>query len=140
MAGVSEREVDTWLPAPTPATAPFFDGAREGKLRLQCCAACDTWAYPLRERCQSCGATEMTWRDASGAGTLYSFGLLRRVYHPRHEGRLPLILAEVNIAEGIRLSTNLVEIEPADIRIGMMLMVDFETLPDGGVIPVFKPA
>ena len=50
---------DAWLPEPTPEAAPFFDGANAGKLRLQCCATCNKWTFPLKERCQHCGATEL---------------------------------------------------------------------------------
>ena len=81
----------------------------------------------------------MVWRDTSGRGTLYSHGLLRRAYHPRHEDRLPIILAQVDMLEGVRLSTNLVDVEPDAVRVGMEVEVAFESLPDGGIIPVFRP-
>ncbi len=44
-------------PVPDEASAPFFDGARRGKLMLQCCAACGTWLYPVKHRCPDCSAT-----------------------------------------------------------------------------------
>ena len=128
-----------WLPEPSEANAPFFEGAKDRQLRLQRCESCSAWLYPVKDRCQVCGGTRISWHDASGAGTLYSFGLLHRVYHPRHEGRLPLILANIDLAEGIRIPSNLVGISPADVRIDMAVTVDFETLPDGAVIPVFRP-
>ena len=131
---------DAWLPEPSTANAPFFEGARDRILRLQCCEDCGSWTFPVKDRCQRCGGTNIEWRDASGAGTLYSYGMLHRVYHPRHEGRVPLILANIDLAEGIRIPSNLVGISPADVRIGMAVTVDFETLPDGAVIPVFRPA
>ena len=81
----------------------------------------------------------MGWRDTSGRGTLYSHGLLRRAYHPRHEGRLPIILAQVDMVEGVRVSTNLVDVAPNTVRLGMEVEVVSEALPDGGVIPVFRP-
>ncbi len=130
---------DAWLPEPSEANAPFFEGARNRTLRLQCCEDCESWTFPVKARCQRCGGTNIGWRDASGNGTLYSFGLLHRVYHPRHEGRLPLILANIDLVEGIRIPSNVVDISPADVRIGMAVTVDFETLPDGVVIPVFRP-
>lgn len=58
----------TWIPAPSEATKPFFDGAREGKLRLQVCTGCGTWAYPLTAVCSNCGSNDIEWRDASGKG------------------------------------------------------------------------
>lgn len=138
MSDGADADVDGWLPT-TPESAPFFEGARAGKFRLQCCDDCDTWMYPVKERCQECGSTLLSWRDASGRGTLYSYGLLRRVYHPRHEGRLPLVLASVDTEEGVRVSTNLIDIDPAMVKVGINVEVAFETLPDGGVLPVFRP-
>ena len=121
--------------------APFFAGAREGKLRLQRCRACGTWAFPLRTRCQACGSIAMQWRDASGRGTIFSHAVLHRPYHPRHEGRLPLVLAQIDLAEGVRLQSNIVDLDAdADqIKIGREVEVAFEALADGsGTVPVFK--
>ncbi|MGD8417491.1 MAG: OB-fold domain-containing protein [Pseudomonadales bacterium] len=130
----------TWIPEPSEATAPFFEGARDGKLRLQRCDACGAWAWPAITRCAECGSAAVSWAEASGKGTVYSHALLQRVYHPRHEGHLPLILAQVDLAEGIRVMTNLVDVDPEVVRVGDAVVVAFETFPDGGVLPVFKPA
>ena len=147
---------EAWLPvaaaetaaAPTPGAsaaavgaAPFFAAARAGKLRLQRCRACGTWAFPLRTRCQACGSSAMQWRDASGRGTIYSHAVLHRPYHPRHQGRLPLVLAQIDLAEGVRLQSNIVDLDAdADqIEAGREVEVAFETLADGsGTVPVFK--
>lgn len=123
--------------------APFFAGAREGKLRLQRCRACGTWAFPLRTRCQACGSSAMQWRDASGRGTIFSHAVLHRPYHPWHQGRLPLVLAQIDLAEGVRLQSNIVDLDAdadADqIEAGREVEVAFETLADGsGTVPVFK--
>jgi uncharacterized OB-fold protein len=129
-----------WLPEPDEHNRPFFDGAREGELRLQCCSDCGGWMYPVKRRCQHCGGIRLDWRVASGRGTLYSHARLQRVYHPRHEGRLPIILAWVDLDEGVRMATNLVGCEPADAKAGMPVTVAFERFPDGSAIPVFQPA
>jgi hypothetical protein len=128
----------TWIPAPTAATQPFFDGAKEGKLRLQVCSACNTWAYPPTTICMNCGSTDIEWRDASGKGEVYAHARLMRQYHERHKDRLPLILAQIDIDEGLRLNTNVVDIDPAELKVGARVEVAFEEFPDGGVIPVFK--
>jgi len=130
----------TWIPEPAENTKPFFDGAHEGKLRLQVCTDCETWAYPVTNVCSNCGSTEIVWRDASGRGTVYAHGRLARQYHPRHEDRLPLILAQIDIDEGLRLNTNVVGIDPKELKVGDAVEVDFETFADGGAVPVFKPA
>ena len=83
----------------------------------------------------------MQWRDASGRGTIFSHAVLHRPYHPRHQGRLPLVLAQIDLAEGVRVQSNIVDLDAdADqIRVGREVEVAFETLADGsGTVPVFK--
>ena len=134
------RSEQSWIPEPSEKTAPFFDGARQGKLRLQKCTDCSTWGYPPVSSCSHCGSDQIEWADASGHGTVYSHARLMRAYHPRHQDRLPLILAQIDIAEGVRLMTNIIDAEPSDVRVGDAVVAAFETFPDGGVLPVFKPA
>ena len=129
----------TWIPEPSEATAPFFEGAKEGKLRLQRCDDCGTWSFPLMTLCQNCGSTRISWKDASGQGTVYAHGRLARPYHARHSDRLPLILAQVDTPEGVRLNTNIVGVSPGAIKTGDAVKVSFEHFADGGVLPVFEP-
>lgn len=131
---------DAWLPEVNELNAPFFEGAREGVLRLQRCGGCGSWTFPRKQKCQHCGSDRMEWADASGKGILFSHALLRRVYHPRHEGRLPIHLAQVDLPEGVRMSTNIVNTDKKTIKVGMPLEVVFEEFDDGGVIPVFQPS
>ena len=130
----------TWIPEPSEASRPFFDGAREGKLRLLVCGDCGTWAYPVVKICGECGSRELNWADASGRGTIYAHARLARPHHPRHKDRLPLVLAEVDLDEGVRMITNVVDVYAAEVRVGDAVEVTFETFADGGVLPVFKPA
>lgn len=88
--------------------------------------------------CGECGSREIEWRDTSGRGTVFSHARLMRAYHPRHQDRLPLVLAQVDIEEGLRLMTNIIDIDPAEVRVGQAVEVAFETFEDGGILPVFK--
>jgi uncharacterized OB-fold protein len=132
-------EARPWLPEPDASNRPYFEGARQGKLRLQKCDDCDSWMFPVRKRCQTCGSTQLQWADASGRGTVYSHAQLRREYHPRHSGRLPLVMAQVDLDEGVRVMTNLIGVEPAAVKVGMNVAVTFEHSPTGEAIAVFKP-
>jgi hypothetical protein len=127
-----------WIPEPSEASQPFFDGVTAGKLRLQVCSECKTWHYPVIRICSACGSNTIEWRDTKGKGTVYSHSRLQRVTHPRHEGRLPIIVAQVDIDEGLRLFTNLIGTQPEDVRVGDSVEIDFEALPDGGLLPVFR--
>jgi uncharacterized OB-fold protein len=133
-------EPTRWLPEPDDSNRPFFDGARAGVLKLQRCDDCGGWMFPVRRRCQHCGSTVLQWANASGRGTVYAHGQLQREYHVRHRGALPVIMAQVDLAEGVRMNTNLVGVSPADVHVGMAVSVDFEHSESGEAIAVFRPA
>lgn len=132
-------ETMRWLPEPNEHNLPFFEGSRLGELRLQFCSDCCGWMYPAKKRCQHCGNDSLIWKAVSGNGVLYSHARLQRVYHPRHEGRLPLILALVDLEQGVRIQSNLVNCRPSEARVGMAVEVVFQELPDGEFIPLFQP-
>jgi uncharacterized OB-fold protein len=123
---------------PNEETQPFFDGANEGVLRLQRCNKCDTWMYPFKRRCQHCGSSDLTWQDASGTGTIYTHAKLHRQHHPRHEGKLPVVIAWIDLDEGVRMPSNLVASDSGEPRAGKSVRVTFETDPGGNAFPVFE--
>lgn len=125
---------------PTQETQPFFDGAKEAVLRLQVCEKCDTWMYPSKKCCQRCGSPELSWRDANGTGTIYAHARLHRKYHPRHEGKLPLVIAWIDLDEGVRIPSNIVGSDFSELKAGMPVRVTFELEPGGYAIPVFERA
>ncbi len=130
----------SWLPAPDDSNLPFFEGAKEGRLRLQRCNDCSAWMFPVRVRCQSCGSTNVKWADASGRGTVYTHARLQREYHPRHSGRLPLVMVQVDLEEGVRVNTNLIDCDPEKVKAGMSVQVAIEHSPSGEAVVVFRPA
>lgn len=132
-------EAPALLPVPDERSAPFFEGAREGRLMLQRCTACAGWLYPVRTRCPGCGSRALEWRAASGRGVVYSHGVLHRA-PPGLRRAVPLTLAVVELAEGVRISSNLVDAEGTRVRAGMPVEVAFEPLSDEISLPVFRPA
>ena len=127
-----------WIPEPNEASRPFFDGIKERKLKLQVCSNCKTWHYPVVRVCSHCGSNDIEWSNTKGTGVVYSHSRLQRVMHPRHEDRLPLVVAQIDIDEGLRLFTNLIGSDPQLIKSGDPVELDFEELPDGDLLPVFR--
>ena len=132
-----------WLAEPDEDSRPYFDAMPEGKLRLQRCGDGSPWFFPFLRRCQNCGSTNLEWAEASGRGTIFSHARLRREYHPRHAERLPLVIAWIDLEEGVRMASNVVGTEPDDIAVGQTVEVDFERFPDeapahGDPVPVFR--
>jgi hypothetical protein len=126
-----------WI-EPNEATLPFFEGAKQGVLRLQTCDDCGKWMYPIKKRCQQCGSDALAWKDASGKGTVYAHAKLHRQYHPRHEDKLPIVIAWIDLEEGVRMPGNIVDSEEEAIKAGRHVEVTFEIEPGGWAIPVFR--
>jgi uncharacterized OB-fold protein len=129
-------------PAPVPdeTSAPFFDGAREGRLMLQHCPSCDAWSWPVRERCPHCFAAKLGWRQASGRGSLYTFTIMHQVMNPGFASAVPYNVAQIDLVEGVRVTSNVVGVGNNALRIGMPLEVVFEAVGDDVSIPKFRPA
>ncbi|MQA00861.1 MAG: acyl dehydratase [Dehalococcoidia bacterium] len=107
------------LPVPTPVTRPFWDALREHRVRIQHCAGCERWVYYPRSHCPGCLSPTLEWRDISGEGTVYTFTVARAPTAPQFLDELPQKIAVVELDEGPKLTTTLVNIEPEAIRIGM---------------------
>lgn len=65
------------IPVADELSAPFFDGAREGRLMLQHCTACDRWSFPVRERCPHCFAAKLEWQARDAAACIPSPSCIR---------------------------------------------------------------
>ena len=127
------------VPIPDSISAPFFDGARQGRLMLQCCAACGKWSFPVRERCPHCFAAKLEWRQASGRGTLYTFAIMHQVMNPGFAGAVPYNIAQIDLEEGVRMTSNVVGIPNKALKIGMKLEAIFEDVGQDVSLPKFRP-
>jgi uncharacterized OB-fold protein len=129
------------VPQPSAVTEPYWDAARQGRFVVQGCGCCDRLAFPPRPTCPSCGAAERTWVPVSGEGVVHTFTIARRPTHPAFAGRVPYVIAVVELAEGPKLTSNVVGCDPALVHIGMRVVVEFEVVGDDAatVLPVFRP-
>lgn len=115
----------------------FFDACREHRLLIQRCASCHTLRHPPGPCCPECGSFEWDTVQASGQASVYSYVV---AHHPRHPAfDYPLIVAVVELAEGTRLITNLVGIEPDDVEIGMPVSLEWLDADPELTLPVFRP-
>jgi hypothetical protein len=125
-------------PTTTPDTEGFWNGVRDHKLLIQRCAGCQALRHPPRPMCPRCNALAWDTIESSGRGEVYSFVMPRHPPFPWFEGTY--IVALVALEEGIRLVSNLCEIDPDEVTIGMPVEVFFEHFDDGLVLPQFRPA
>ncbi len=128
------------LPAPTPETEPYWEGARAHELRIQFCTECNEYFFYPRIFCPKCLSDAVEWRKVSGKGTLVTYVLSARPA-PGFEDELPYAVAIVKLDEGPHMMTNIVgtEIKPENLPAGMAVEVDFEDINETISLPKFKP-
>jgi uncharacterized OB-fold protein len=127
-------------PVPTPVSEPFWAALREERVELQRCDECATWVYYPRSRCPHCLSDHLTWTEVDGRGTVYTFTVAVQPTAPPFADEVPQLLAIVELAEGVRLSTTLVGVEPAAIAVGMAVEPVFDHGDDGSTLLRFRPA
>ncbi len=134
------------LPAPAPIVSsdnkPFWDGTAEGKLLLPRCDACQTVIWYPRHFCPACGSLNVSWFQASGKGSVYSFTVNRRgvADHADYKEVGVFVLAYVELEEGPRIMTNIVDGDPNQVHIGQKVELVFADTGKGNALPRFKPA
>lgn len=127
------------VPGMTELTAPYWEAAREGRLVVQECRQCHALRHPPLPRCPRCHAADPTWREVSGNATVYTYTVVRHPTHYAFAGKIPYVLAIVELAEGPRLVTALVGVEPAGVRAGLPVRAVFREVADGVTLPYFEP-
>lgn len=128
------------LPEPTPETRHFWEGCRDGELRLQRCTQCKHTYFPPRDFCPDCASREVEIYKASGKAILYSYVINHR---PRPDmGTEPYAIAVVELAEGPRMMTNIVGCPqtPDALVLDMPVQVTFAKQTDDISLPLFEPA
>ena len=128
-------------PAPVPDhdSEPYWRALHEGRLLVQRCDDCGAFQLYPRHRCLACRGP-VAFVEATGRGTVYSFTVIRQNYSRPFRDWIPYMVALVDLEEGPRLMTNLVEVEPDDVSIGMAVQARFEPVSDVAGIALFAPA
>ncbi len=128
------------LPNPTPDSQPFWDACARHSLELQKCLNCGQFWFPPGNRCGHCLCADYAWQAVSGKGSVVTFTVMRRAYHPGFSDELPYTVAVVELEEGPRLVTNVIDCGPEDMKIGMPVEVVFSDCSDEATLPLFRPA
>jgi len=121
---------------------PFWEGTAKGELRIQKCDDCENKMFPARLYCTNCMSQKLSWVRASGKGNIYSYSVAYE-YPPARVAKFlstPYIIALVDLDEGVRMMTNIIECKPEDAKIGMPVEVKFTDIGENVILPKFKPA
>ena len=125
-------------PPVSPDTEFFWAGTQVGELRIQRCSECGALRHPPGPACLSCGITnKQGYQVSAGTGTVYSYVVHR---HPPVPGKqLPIIVALVELSEGVRVTAELTGIDPDKVHIGLPVRTSFIRVDDGLVLPGWRP-
>ncbi len=128
---MAERKITP--PAINPETKPFWDAAAKGHLLIKKCLACGELHYYPRSICPFCHSDRTEWQTASGKGTVYSFSVMVRAPEP-------YALAYVQLEEGPRIMTNIVDCKFDDVAIGKAVKLTWKPSEGGPAVPMFTLA
>ena len=132
-------------PLPTPPPSPnfdtqeFWDATAEGRFLLKRCDDCGVIIWYPRFLCPDCSSTNTSWFEATGKGTVYSYTVPRRAPGPYREA-VPFVVAYVELEEGPRIMTNLVDVVIEDLAVGMPVEVVWHDTGQGNALYRFRPA
>ena len=125
------------IPTPDGDSKTFWDGCSEGKLLIQKCNDCDKHIFYPREVCPHCMSDQINWVEASGKGKVYSYTIARRAAHPSFKEDVPYVVALIELEEGVRLMSNIVNCNVEEVRCDMAVKVLFQE-QEGMVLPKFE--
>ena len=136
----TEATIDAAFPAPqtNEAAAPYWRALEEDRLAFQRCSLCGHAWLPPRGECPRCLSPDSQWTTASGRATLVSWVVYHHGYHAYYAARLPYNVAVVELAEGPRLISNVVDAQER-LRIDMPLTLVIQR-ESGVALARFKPA
>jgi len=129
------------VPDPDPESKPFWDAMVQHRLVVQECSACGTRRYPATTYCPACRSDASRWIESGGTGKVFSWVV---VHHPvpkeAYAGDVPYVVALIDLDEGVRMVSNIVEIAPSAIQANMRVRVRFDDVEPGITLPRFTPA
>ncbi|MQG20528.1 MAG: Zn-ribbon domain-containing OB-fold protein [SAR202 cluster bacterium] len=126
------------LPELHPEIAPYYTGGLRAELMIKFCPNCNISFHYPRTVCPECLKSDTVWRRASGKGTVYSYTITYQNLSPGFREEVPYVLALVDLAEGVRVMTNIIDCDPKDVSVGMPVEVTWERAEELA-IPKFRP-
>lgn len=127
------------VPEPDHVTRPFWEAARQNRLLIQRCPNCGAHQFFPQAHCRGCLSDRLEWVESKGKGTLYSFTVIHRPPASAFEKDVPYTVALIDLDEGCRMLSNIVEVSPEAVRIGMPVEVLFEEITPEISLPKFRP-
>jgi uncharacterized OB-fold protein len=140
MAEAQQKKYARPLPHLDEENRPWWEALKRHELYLQKCRDCGELRYYPRALCPSCLSSQTQWVRAKGRGKVYTFTATYQNQQPGFRESLPYILAYVELDEGLKMLTNLVDCRPEDVKIDMPVEVVFDDATELVTLAKFRPA
>jgi uncharacterized OB-fold protein len=128
------------LPAVGPDNEHFWQGGADGRLHFLCCGECRTFIHPPQPLCPECLSKNIAPKAVSGRAVVHTYTINHQPWIPGFNPPYVVAIVELEEQAGLRLTTNIVGCEAAEVEIGMAVKVCFEALDEGVFLPLFEPA
>jgi uncharacterized OB-fold protein len=132
---MTNQQNPSWpLPDVCSTDKPFWDSVQEEKLLLQKCTLCGRLQFLPRPVCLDCFSMHLDWQESEGIGKIYSFTSIFVPMQPGPRKRVeetgtPMVFAAVDLREGVRVLSEIVDCNPDEIRLGADVRVCFRPAP-----------
>ncbi|CAG9194590.1 Predicted nucleic-acid-binding protein containing a Zn-ribbon [Paraburkholderia sabiae] len=126
------------LPVPNADSLPYWNAAREQRLLIRKCTACQALHFMPRHLCPECWSDQLEWVESKGMGTVHSFTVIHRAPISAFAARTPYVVALIELDEGPRMMANVIGDDALSVGIGDRVGVTFEDRGDGAMIPQFN--
>ena len=128
---------DRPLPLPDPDTAFFWEATSQRKLEILRCQKCGTWVHYPKPSCWNCASDDLKPEQVSGRGTVYSYTVTHQDV-PGYKAPFAVVIVELEEQAGLRMVSNVINVPPEDVRIGMPVEVTFQPVAEDVWLPLFK--
>ena len=116
---------------------PYWEGLARGELRIQRCDVCSRAVFYPRSLCPHCHSQKLSWIVATGKGTIYSYTVAHQAYGVFAQD-IPFVVAIVELEEGVRMMTRIIDALRERIAIGLAVQVTFEKVGEDLTLPYFR--
>ena len=137
--GLSDKEMIKPLPKPSKWSQPFWDNAKKHKLTLKKCKDCGHIDHPPYLYCTNCHSDNSEWVQASGKGKLVAYAINTYMVPFPFWDDMPYVVAMIDLEEGVRMISNIVECDHDKLKNGMELQVVFDDVSDEFTLPKWTP-
>ena len=136
----TEKKYKLPLPVVHPDNEPYWTALKNHEIKMQRCNDCNTLRYPVSPVCHKCLSEAATWEKLSGKGTLRSWIVVEAATgNPAWSEDIPYVVALVDLAEGTRLTTNIVETDPYKLEYGQPVEIVYDDVTPEVTLAKFKP-